>query len=784
MATATTTTSRIRPDPTQRLWQVPMFLIGLAAFACAYQGWLPLGPRDSARDFRTDIAALGLLATKQNPDLNELKANLSRVATAADSFPENAPEAHFALGTGYVRLAELTSDLAEAQTSWTLAKQHFDAVRSEQLPDSSDGPRLAYRAAKARAAVPAPNATMAELDLTRRLLLSMPFGEDAGEGHRLAAELGLRLVPPDLQQAKSSLIAYISETGLATPPASLARAKLRVSEVHRQLGDVEGAKNWLAQIGPDAPPDVLPTAKAQLARIRMDEGDYSGARREWEVVLAIPTLPPALKPSATYHLGLCLLSNKPPDPVGAARRFEEASKSEGPEGFAASVKLAELRLKSDDAARRKEAAFYLNSAAKGIAAPGEYPRNALLPIQEVQAAFESGVQVLALDGAFESAVAVADSYKSVATAGREREKRAETLAAWGLSLQKAGGEAGPKFNAAADDYAALANVRIVEADKADLFRKAASLYRQGGKPAAAIGVYEQAIKLPNLSDEVGGPIWIEYAETLLSANRPEEALKALQVTMLKDGPASTAARYRVARWLIDSRVAAKVEFGVALMDQVATAETVKPAEREMHERALVDVAHAYIQKGNFAEAEARLEKQVKLYPSGGESGLGKLLLGVCLLQRADARAKPPTPNPAKNREEALRLFKLVVVEVEVRAKENRPIERDPWLKTQANLRVLQTYQQMARPFDVLKDGDALRREFAGTADELIVLSLMYHAYKQLDKPEGTFAIHAQMREVFEKLKDKKGAFWAKNGEYSQEYWEKVWFQMDPPAKQP
>ena len=71
----------------------------------AYQGWLPPGPRDSARDFRTDVAALGLLATKQNPDLNELKANLSRVAIAADSFPENAPEAHFALGTGYVRLA-------------------------------------------------------------------------------------------------------------------------------------------------------------------------------------------------------------------------------------------------------------------------------------------------------------------------------------------------------------------------------------------------------------------------------------------------------------------------------------------------------------------------------------------------------------------------------------------------------------------------------------------------------------------------------------------------------
>ncbi len=659
----------------------------------------------------------------------------------------------------------------------------FDAVRSEELADAGDSPRLTYRAAKARAATSGPNATLVELDVNRRLLLSMPIGEDAGEGHRLAAELGLRFVPPDLPQAKASLTSYIAETGLATPPASIARAKLRLSEVHRLLGDIDGAKKWLAQIGPDAPPDVLPTAKAQLARIRMDEGDYTGARREWEIVLAIPTLPVSLKPSATYYLGLCLLSNKPPDAAGAVRRFEEASKMEGPEGSAASVKLAELRLKSDEPARRKEAAFYLTSAVKGFAGPGKYPKNALLPIQELQAAFESAVLVLATDGAFESAVAVAESYKAVAPAGRDREKRAEALAAWGASLQKSGGDATAKFAAAAEDYAALAKLRTMEADKADLFRKAASLYRQAGNTTAAIGIYDSVVKLPKLSDEVLGPLWVDYAEVLLAANRPEDASKAFQAAMNTASSASTGARYRVARFMIDSRDAAKVEFGVALMDQIATAETVSAAEQSMHERALVDVAHAYIQKGNFAEAEARLEKQVKLYSTGGESGLGKLLLGVCLLQRADVRAKSPAPNPKKNREEALRLFKLVVVEVDARAKENHPIERDPWLRTQANLRVLQTYQQMARPFDVLKDGDTLRREFTGTADELIVLSLMYHAYKQLDKPEGTFAIHAQMREVFEKLKDKQGAFWAKDGEYSRIYWEKVWFQPDA-AKKP
>ena len=780
--TATARPPRTRPDPTQRLWQVPLFAIGVAAFVGTYQGWLPVGPRDPASGFRRDIAALSETTEKPIPDLNELRSNLSRVAGGVEAFPEQAPVAQFAMGTGYVRLAELTADLADAQNSWTLAKQHFAAVRPEQFPDPNDAVRLSFRSAKARAAVPWPTATTAELDLTRRLLLNTPIGEPSGDGHRLAAELGLRLVPPDLAQAKSSLTAYIAEAGLATPPASISRAKLRLSEVHRKLGDIDGAKRWLAQIGPDAPVDVLPIAKAELARIRMAEGDYPGARLEWEQLLAVAVLPSSQKLAANYQLGMCLLSNKPSDAAGASKRFEEVARAEGPEASAAAVRLAELRLRSEEPAKRKEAAGLLAHAMKGIAGPGEYPKTALIPVQDVQAVFETAVQALTTDGAYETAVAVAESYKSVAAAGRDKEKRAEALAAWGTSLQKAQGDPAPKFAAAADDYASLAAIRTVDTDKADLFRKAAGLYRQAGNPTAALANFQQAIKLPKLPDDVMGPVWVEYAEVLLAVNRPEDALKALQEAMTTTSPESTAARYRVARGLIDSRVAAKVEFGVALMDQIATMETVKPAESEMHERALVDVAFAYIQKGNFAEAEARLDKQLKLYATGGEASLGKLLLGVCLLQRADPRSKPPAPNPTKNREEALRLFKLVLADVETRAKAEKPIERDPWLRVQANLRVLQTYQQMARPYDILKEGDILRREFAGTADELIVLSIMYHAYKLLDKPEGTFAIHGQMREVFEKLKDRTGAFWAKSGEYSRDYWEKVWFAPEPPKK--
>lgn len=770
------------PDPTRRLWQVPTFLIGLASFLTIYMGWIPLGARDPAGTYRSDLAALQGLGSRPNPDLGELKARLASAAAAIESFPENAAPAHFLVGAGYMRLAELTPEPADAQTYWTLAKQHFEAVKSEQLTDPLDAPRLAYRFAKCRAALLNTSATQPELDRLRHLLLAVPIGESAGEGHRLAAEIAMRLAPQDLLQAKNSYTAYIAETGLATPPASIARAKLKLSEVHRLLGDVDGAKKWLAQIGTDAPADVLPTAKAQLARIRMDEGDFVGARRDWEVLLLQPNAPTSLKSMATYQIGMCLLNGKPRDEEFSAKRFEESMKGEGPEGPASAIRLAELRLKSVDAARRKDMAALLAFAVKGIAKPGDYPNNALVPIQDVRAAFEAAVQTLTTDGAFEQAVAAAEAYRFVASAGRDKEKRAEALAAWGHALQRAGSDPAAKYSAAAEDYSALARLRTEPTDQADLYRKAAGLYKQAGSVAAAIGIYEQTLKLPKLPDEILGPLWIDYAESLLVVNRPEDALKALQGSLLTAGPAANTARYRIARWLIDSRVAPKVELGVDLMDQIAKAETVPPAEQDMHERSLVDVANAYIQKGNFEEAEARLQKQVKLYPNGVEASLGRLLLGVALLQRADPRAKTQAANPAKNRDEALVNFKQVMTDVEARAKDGKAADRDPWLKVQANLRVLQTYQQQSKPYDVLKDGDVFRREVAGTADELIVLSLMYHAYKQLDKPEGMFTIHGQMKDAFEKMKDKPNVFHKPTGEYSREYWEKVWFAPETPKK--
>ena len=754
----------------RRLWQMPTFLLGSAAFAAVWQGWVPLAAPDPAAGFRRDLAGLRAACEKLTPDAGELDDLLKKVARTAEAYPELAPQTHFALGSGYVRLAEITPPADQARAHWQLARQHFDQIRADDLTDPGDPPRFAFRSAKARAATLPANAPTADLVQIVTLLSAPPGNDDMGEARRLAADTLLRFNPPEYKMARDALTAYIGEAGLSTPPPSVARAKLRLSEVHLKLNEPDAARKWLAQIGPDAPPDVLAPGKAQLARILMTEANWAPAAKEWEQVRAVSNLPPGLKPMSAYYLGVCRLALRDPD--AAAKLFEEAAKSDGPEAAAAAIRLAEITLRSPDAAKHKAAAGRLVSTVAG-AKPGAFT-NPLVPPNEVQAAFETAVQVLLADAAFEDAEKTATAYTAVAAGGRDREKRAEVLAAWGAALQKAGGQPKPKFAAAADEYVALADAQPAVSAKADLLRRAAGFHRQAGNATAAVEALERTVKLPSLPDDVAGPAWVEYAEALLAAGRPDDVTKALNNAMATASSASAATRYRLARACLDSRNAELAKLGTALMDQVANAANVSPADQVAHERALVERAHDFIQeKKNYGEAEARLRKQLNFYPNGPESGLGKLLLGVCLLGRSTATPEPS--DAPKLRDEAMLLFKTVVADVDAKPKQT---EHDGWLRLQASIRVLETFDQMGKPYDLLIAAAALRERTKGTVEELIVLSLMYRAHKRTKKDELAFEVRDQMKAVFVSLPP--SLFKATSGDYSRAYWEKAWFADAPP----
>jgi tetratricopeptide (TPR) repeat protein len=765
-------------DPTRHLWQLPVLLLGIAAFVCTWKGWLPpIGEIGDGPSPARDIASLKSAHEKVTPDPTELKNLLAKVALGVESYPAgDVPLARFHLGSGYVRLAEITAAPDESRGYWMLALQHFELVTEKQLRDPADGPRLIFRAAKATAAVGlSENTPSAEIDQLMAALSAPPPGEEAGEAQRLVAELALRRNPQDPGRAKIALTQYLTATGVSTPPASLSRARLVLGSLYYQSTEYELARKWLSEVGNESP-EVMAPAKAMLARVLMADKNWLAAVRELDTLRGAPGVPPALRLTAAYQLGVCRLELK--DREAARRLFEEAAKGEGPEASAGAIQLTKLHCEGTDRARHKSAADLLAGAFKGVDKPANY-NGALIPLNEAQAACELAVTTLLADGEYDSALRVAETYAAIASPGRDREKRAEILSAWGESLLKAKkfDEAKAKFKAAATEFAALVAYQPRSDGQVEMLRRSAALSRKAENPDAATERLQAALKLKGIPEAVLQTLWVELADALLAAGRPGEVPKLFNKIMSEQTPISTATRYRLARAFIESRHPGLVETGRQLFKQIAEQKEIKPEEREYHERSLTELASALIREGNFADGEARLRLQLGFYPNGPEAPLARLLLGICLLQRAAATTTPPT-DAAKMRAEALTYFKKIVSDCDVI--EQRPggklTEREAWLRLQAALRVLQTHQQMKKPLELLADAAPLLDRHKNTVDELIILSLVFHAFRQMNDPGKALDTRARMKEAFDRLPP--SAFTAPEGEYSREYWQKMWFAPD------
>ena len=206
-----------------------------------------------------------------------------------------------------------------------------------------------------------------------------------------------------------------------------------------------------------------------------------------------------------------------------------------------------------------------------------------------------------------------------------------------------------------------------------------------------------------LPDASIGPVWAELADALLAADRPAaDVLKAFNEAMAAAGLVSTTTRYRLARQFADGRDPRLAPLSRELFRQIAQQEVVSTTEQEFHERALVELAHDHIRAGNFPEAEVWLRKQLELYPSGAEAPLGRLLLGVCLIQRPSATlpSPPDAATAAKLRDEALKCFKQIVAETDDVLKRDRKARRPR--------RVAAARSQPASPANLPADEEAER----------------------------------------------------------------------------
>jgi RNA polymerase sigma factor (sigma-70 family) len=199
----------------------------------------------------------------------------------------------------------------------------------------------------------------------------------------------------------------------------------------------------------------------------------------------------------------------------------------------------------------------------------------------------------------------------------------------------------------------------------------------------------------------------------------------------------------------------------------------KPADRTKTKDAPKwdDQVRDLMKAGKFAEAENLLDTRLSVL-TGLEAAECRLRYGICLVERA--REMEP-PKAMKLWQDAGDNFMLVIQVVGEHEKAGRTDKHAAWVRTQAEIRLLQLAHLTGKPDMLLTAAEPLRPKYRGTVEELIILNFIYHAYKQKGESGKALQTRDQMKELFDKLKDKPDAFPAKTGEFSREYWEKVWF---------
>src|SRR5687767_1136974 len=131
--------------PSRNLWQLPVFLLGIAALAAVWFG-RPYWHLTAAQRYERDVAELKQTLDKVPDDPSHIQALLRKIQSA-DAPPQLARQMPYVVGSATVIIAEATASPEEATELWKKARQKLEEAEANGVPDA-DRLRLRFRLAK------------------------------------------------------------------------------------------------------------------------------------------------------------------------------------------------------------------------------------------------------------------------------------------------------------------------------------------------------------------------------------------------------------------------------------------------------------------------------------------------------------------------------------------------------------------------------------------------------------------------------------------------------------
>ncbi len=786
-----------------QIWQLPTFVLGLAALWLVTQGpsLLTLDPQVR---WQRELDALRAAVERTPPDLTTAAERVERILARLTDTEANSATVAFLLGSYHVAVAQQLGDAPEAKAAWLKARSYLEDAEQRGVAET-DQLKLLFRLGKTWAHVAPEVPRQKVIDYLTR---SVQASDDPAEGHRLLAEIYLSLQPPDLRKARESLREQLARALPRTDPRILHRARIKLGELHLALNDVDEARKILERVGPDAPAEDYAHARGVLARTYQAEARdplaWNRAIQCWEQARDAVAGKPALRLEMMYRLGEC--QAKAGRRKEAIATWAEASSGGGSGAQASAVQLARARIADRDT---------LSGIAtlEAILQPlpqAEAWNNPLLPLAELRQLVEEAIGILRGNGQTEEALRLIRLYGKIAPNGKDRELAAEVAEERAEQLlQQASIEPNRKAELEKQANALLVQVGndlLLAAQKqmpqqADtLRRRAAQFFLRASDSSRAIGVLGDLVQQKNLTADQRAELWAMLGEAHLIAGNTSSAREAFQQSLqASNGPGSAKARLRLAKLRLDSRQDSQIDQAIAELE-LNLDPSVLQQDRSTHEESCYLIADALFHKRDYRKAEARLKDALQSYPDSKYAITARYQLGRCYWYQASQEGR--AAQEAQKQLAAVPMDKIADREViqsriQLHMKQYReylqravvpmqmveaPLARKPadQLTPAEALLLKQASIHLAEYLFYLGEYEQSVQAYAQVAvryekqvEQLIALSQMWQCYERfLDQPDKARDVLARMRQAFQEMPD--AAFNQSTALHHREYWKK-WF---------
>jgi tetratricopeptide (TPR) repeat protein len=612
------------PAPPRRLWQLPVFLVGLAALWALWNYGHRLRPSVADR-FDRAVAALRPILDRWPPDVDLVQATLRKLPEG-DPPADKANAVYYAVGSAYVALAEAAGSDAEAAESWALAKKHLEAVTVKDM-QVNDQKKLNYRLARVWCHTPG----MDRKQVIKSLTQNVQGGDDPSEGFRLLAKLYHDDPTRDEAKERDALRNYLKHVTQRANARTLNEARVRLAALHTRLGEGEEARRVLERVGPEAPPEVLAAARLQLAAFHRIDQDWAAAEKVLKQVRDMKGAADDQRAEARVKLAEVYVKlGRPAD----AEADLNDGRTDGPEGPAIAFQRAKIRLRDPNVPRE----LPIRDLEQAFAGDTEAARK-LIPAAEATQVCTAAYEKAKAAGDFGLAVRAAAVLGKVGDGGAELRLVADAQAAWAVAA--AGDEGKDHFRAAAAACESAAKGETTPAGRGDWLRKAAGFYLKAGDRAKGLAVLgDVTTRLPDYPEDKAGQAWAEMGDVYLAAGDRDQARLAFQNAASRPGPAQDHARVKFA-YLAHDAGAGKPSQAAAMLEEIVARPDV--ADKAAREEATFLLGEVYLLQKEWPKAGEKLRTALTAYPNSTRVPRGHYQLGQVLRHAAyDAAAQIKT----------------------------------------------------------------------------------------------------------------------------------------------